>query len=130
MKIGFTGTREGMSQHQIEQFVLKMIELDPAEFHHGDCVGADAEAHDLVREFLPHVWIVIYPPKSDYQRAFKTGDETKEPEAYLARDKKIVEATDFLIGAPKSNDEIIRSGTWATIRHARKLHRQNKVLVR
>ena len=130
MKIGFTGTREGMSQHQKEQFILTMLELDPLEFHHGDCEGADAEAHDIVREFLPHVWIVVYPPKSDYRRAFKTGDETKEPESYLSRDKKIVEATDFLIGAPKSNTEIIRSGTWATIRHARKMHGLLKILDR
>jgi hypothetical protein len=52
MKIGFTGTRKGMSQHQKEQFVLKMFELDPSEFRHGDCEGADAEAHDIIREFF------------------------------------------------------------------------------
>lgn len=130
MKVGFTGTRLGMTRHQKEQFVLKMFELDPAEFHHGDCEGADAEAHDIVREFFPHVWIVVYPPKSDYRRAFKVGDEMKEPEAYIPRDRKIVESTDFLIGAPKSNEEILRSGTWATIRHARKIHGLIKILER
>ena len=39
MKVGFTGTRLGMSQNQKEQFVLKLSELDVHEFHHGDCVG-------------------------------------------------------------------------------------------
>lgn len=123
MKIGFTGSRLGMSQHQKEQFVLKMQELGPTEFHHGDCEGADAEAHDLVREFFPEVWIVVYPPKSDYRRAFKQGDEFKPPESYLKRDKNIVMATEHLFGAPKSDNPIIRSGTWTTIRYgyARKM---------
>jgi len=130
MKIGFTGTREGMSQHQKEQFVVLMLDLKPTEFHHGDCEGADAEAHDIVRMFFPHVKIVVYPPKSSYRQAFKSGDEHKEPEAYLSRDKKIVDSTDFLIGAPKQDNEIIRSGTWTTIRHARKTGKPNHVLKR
>lgn len=119
MKIGFTGTREGMSQHQKEQFALKLYELNPTEFHHGDCEGADADAHDIVRMFFPHVRIIVYPPKSDYRRAFKQGDETKEPEEYLNRDMNIVLAVDYLIGAPKTDNEVTRSGTWTTIRYAR-----------
>jgi hypothetical protein len=66
MKIGFTGSREGMSTHQKEQFVLKLNELGVTEFHHGDCAGADAQAHDIIREFFPNVKIVVHPPKSDY----------------------------------------------------------------
>lgn len=120
MKIGFTGTREGMSQHQKEQFVLKLMELGITEFHHGDCEGADAEAHDIVREFFPDVHIEVYPPKSTYRQAFKQGDKHHPPESYLTRDYKIVDATDCLIGAPKSDKEIIRSGTWTTIRYGRK----------
>lgn len=129
MKIGFTGTREGMSQHQKEQFVLKMFELEPTEFHHGDCEGADAEAHDMVREFFPHVWIVVYPPKSDYRRAFKKGDEMKPPESYLNRDMNIVMATEQLIGAPRTNNEVVRSGTWTTIRYGRDKHLQPPIVL-
>jgi hypothetical protein len=130
MRIGFTGTREGMTDHQKEQFVLKMQDLSPTEFHHGDCEGADAEAHDLVREFFPEVKIVVWPPKSAYRRAFKVGDETKEPESYLIRDKKIVDTVEYLFGAPKQNNEIIRSGTWTTIRYGRKTGKPVTVLER
>ena len=130
MKIGFTGTREGMSQHQKEQFVLKMEELGPTEFHHGDCVGADADAHDIVRAFFPDVKIVVYPPVSTKQRAFRQGDEFKEPEPYITRDHKIVDGTECLIGTPLQNDEILRSGTWATIRYGRKTGKPVFVLER
>jgi hypothetical protein len=130
MRIGFTGTQEGMSQHQKEQFVLKMLELQPTEFHHGDCIGADADAHDIVREFFPNVKIVVYPPILTKKRAFKQGDEFKEPESYITRDYKIVDAVEFLIGTPKSNQEVIRSGTWTTIRYARRTNKSHIVLER
>ena len=130
MKIGFTGTREGMSQNQKEQFVLKMFELNPTEFHHGDCEGADAEAHDIIREFLPDVKIIVYPPLSFRRRAMKQGDVTLKPEEYIKRDYKIVDSVDFLIGAPKTDAEQIRSGSWTTIRYARKNNRPHTVLER
>jgi len=130
MRVGFTGTREGMSQNQKEQFVLKMLELNPTEFHHGDCEGADAEAHDIVREFLPHVKIVVYPPLSFRKRAMKQGDETLAPEAYIKRDYRIVDSVEYLIGAPKTDNEVIRSGSWTTIRYARKTSKLYTVLER
>jgi hypothetical protein len=130
MKIGFTGTREGMTQHQKEQFVLKLLELSPTEFHHGDCEGADAEAHDIVREFFPDVIIHVYPPVSSYRQAYKTGDIHYSRMAYLPRDRKIVDSTEYLIGAPKVSTEVLRSGSWTTIRHARKTNKPHIILVR
>lgn len=130
MIIGFTGTRQGMSQNQKEQFVLKLFELNPTEFHHGDCKGADAEAHDIVREFFPEVYIVIHPPELHYTQAFKQGDEHRVPGSYIDRDRDIVNDSDYLIGAPLTNDEIVRSGSWTTIRYARKTNKPYTVLER
>ena len=120
MKIGFTGTQDGMSQHQKEQFVLIMQELLPIEFHHGDCIGADAEAHDIVREFFPDVKITIHPPLNKNKRAFRVGDVQKDLLSYLDRNKMIVDETNLLIATPKGNKEVLRSGTWSTVRYARK----------
>lgn len=130
MKVGFTGTQKGMSQNQKEQFVLKLMEMTITEFHHGDCVGADGEAHDIVREFFPDVRIVGHLPQSNGKRAFKKCDEYRDPLPYLVRDRKIVDETDFLIGSPKSDDEILRSGTWATIRYSRKIDKPRRILER
>ena len=131
MKIGFTGSREGMSQHQKEQFVLKMCELSPKEFHHGDCKGADAEAHDIVREFFPDVKIFVWPPTVKIMRAFKEGDVINEPMDYVHRDEKIVDSSEYLIGAPRITDvEQKRSGSWYTIRYARRSNKPYVVLER
>jgi hypothetical protein len=130
MKVGVTGTREGMTLHQKEQFVLKLFELKVTEFHHGDCEGADAEAHDIVREFFPDVRIVVHPPSLTKTQAFRKGDEHRKPLPYIVRDKNIVDETEFLIGAPLSDTEVWRSGTWTTIRHARKTGKPHEVLKR
>lgn len=129
MRVGFTGTREGMSQHQKEQFALKIYDLNVTEFHHGDCIGADADAHDIVRAIFPHIKIVIHPPDKTRTQAFKDGDESRIPAPYITRDRAIVRDTEYLIGAPLG-PEIMRSGTWTTIRYARKTHKPHTVLER
>jgi len=130
MKIGFTGTRHGMNMAQKEALVLYLSSVKFIEFHHGDCIGADEEAHDIVREFFPDVKIVIHPPVKNDLRALKEADEIKGEFNYLERDRNIVESTELLIGAPSSNTEERRSGTWYTIRHARKLRKDYLILER
>jgi len=130
MKVGFTGTREGMNQHQKEQLVLLLSELNPTEFHHGDCLGADAEAHDIVREFFPQVKIIIHPPNRTYMRAYKQGNEFRQPFEYLVRDRNIVDETEYLIGAPLRDLEEAKSGTWYTIRYSKKQNKPHRIINR
>lgn len=47
MKIGFTGTRQGMTPAQRLKATHWLAKLSATEFHHGDCMGADAEAHAI-----------------------------------------------------------------------------------
>jgi hypothetical protein len=47
-----------------------------------------------------------------------------EPAKYLVRDKHIVQASDLMVACPKGLREETRgSGTWATVRYARELHK-------
>lgn len=126
MKIGFTGTQNGMTEKQKMKFARLILDLYPSEFHHGDCVGADAEAHRIVRFFDFHhqkppcqLRIIIHPPINDSKRAF-CGGEALLPKDYLSRNHDIVDSTDLLIACPKGSKEETRSGTWATVRYARK----------
>lgn len=121
MRLGFTGTRNGMSYSQEELFELLMLRLEPTELHHGDCVGADAEAHQIFRDYYPDERIVIHPPTSEKHRAFCNQDKNtvmRKKQPYLQRDNEIVHQCDLLIGCPRSLQYAKRSGTWYTIRYA------------
>ena len=45
MKIGFTGTQKGMTHHQLIKLLDELCSYSNIELHHGDCIGADAQAH-------------------------------------------------------------------------------------
>lgn len=92
-----------------------------AEFHHGDCVGADYEAAFLAREIGYRV--VGHPPLVQTKRGFFACDELCLPKKYLDRNRDIVDACSVLVAAPKESQETVRSGTWATVRYARKIGR-------
>jgi hypothetical protein len=88
------------------------------EFHHGDCVGADAEAHHIAVYHLGVDRVFIHPPINPNRRAFCQSPNILPPEDYLKRDLAIVLATDRLIACPKAGDPAPRSGTWYTVRRA------------
>lgn len=125
--IGVTGTRSGANMAQVQTFAALLrairagtgLEMGMApRLHHGDCVGFDKQAANLARAggFL----IVGHPPTNPRLRARFPSDWEEEPLPFLERDQAIVDASDLLIAATKEDHETIRSGTWATIRMARK----------
>ena len=125
IKVGFTGTRDLTIAHatrMVEAFSSCQGEF---ELHHGDCVGADEYAHTLA-EILG--WkIVIHPPDNSRLRANCESEHILEPLPYLQRNHAIVDATAYMIAAPRG-PEVVRSGTWATVRYARKIGRRVEMI--
>ena len=117
MKVGFTGTRQGMTREQKRRLVIQLLRFNPSEFHHGLCVGADAQA-DLIASQALGLKTVGHPPDNPVFRAWNDCDEIRAEKPYLERDRDIVDETDCLIAAPKTDTEEPRSGTWYTIRYA------------
>lgn len=125
MKIGFTGTQQGMNDNQKYLFGNHLKDIK-GEFHHGDCIGADAQAHEIaIRLGLEPV---IHPPDIMRKRAFKTALQIRKSKPYLDRNKDIVNETELLVAAPKEMEMQLRSGTWSTIRYARKLKKNALIL--
>lgn len=119
MKAGFTGTQDGMTKKQ--RFALEDLldELEVTELHHGDCVGADEEVNTIA--LAVGIRIVLHPPTDPKKRAFCVGAaEVREEKDYLDRNHDIVDGGEVLLASPKSDVEKLRSGTWATVRYARK----------
>ena len=125
MKLGFTGSRNGMTQSQRETFLRLLHEKSPSVFVHGDCVGADEQAHKIVEDNLPTVSIVVAPSLNASLRAWckpRTG-VLCEARASIARNRTIAIMCDELIAAPRKRlvpdgGFIPQSGTQQTIEFA------------
>jgi hypothetical protein len=61
MKAGFSGTRYGMNHLQRQNFGRFLDKFD--SLSHGDCIGADADAHTICAEAGKEIF--IYPPVED-----------------------------------------------------------------
>jgi len=131
-KIGFSGSQEGMSDSQKVRFLSRYLFLKRTlggdiEFHQGQCIGADHEAL-LLAKSQGGVWTVSHPPTDQSKVHDVECDEVWPAKPYLERNHDIVDATDYLIFAPKTRHEQLRSGTWATYRYA-KLMRKNILML-
>lgn len=121
--IGITGTREGCTTEQLKSFAIMLDHLVNLggydELHHGDCLGVDEQGHTVATQL--NCTTVCHPPVSDYMRAYTHNDQTRKEYDYLERDHNIVKEADVLVACPKGSEkDHYRSGTWTTIRFARK----------
>ena len=122
--IGFTGTQVGMNNSQKDTFLsivkyfIKHNKI--SNYHHGDCVGADKDSHEIISNLVGiNIW--IHPPIIETKRAFcKPYHHMHEQKDYIARNHDIVNSSCLMIATPKEKEEQLRSGTWATIRYATK----------
>ena len=126
-KIGFTGTRSGMTKNQVLSFKDLIKAKEFGEFHHGMCIGSDEQAHDIIKNGKRR--IIGHPPTYKKYMAECDCDIIKTPNAYLARNKHIVDATEILIATPESK-EVVHSGTWSTVRYARKKNKKIYIIHR
>jgi hypothetical protein len=117
-KVGHSGSRNGMTNPQRARFTVELHRAGAKELHHGDCRGADEDAHKIGRQL--GLWIVGHPPTASGLRAYCICDEMRETRTFLVRNRAIVLETELLIATPQG-PERLRSGTWSTIRYARRL---------
>ena len=124
MRIGFTGTRRGMTDDQKRTFIVNLLALHAAEFHHGDCVGADDEAATIAHKLIPRPLIHCWPPEYSGYRAFNQHADVMHPaHDFHARNRLIVGATEILLAALPANGQRREGGTWYTVGYA---NRQKK----
>jgi hypothetical protein len=129
MNIGFTGTRNGMTEKQKLAFAGFIEDVGTAfMFHHGDCVGADDEAATIVHE---SGWgsITVHPPTDRRLAASNPyGTFTLEAKPYLTRNRDIVDACEFLVVVPKETEHQSRGGTWYTHDYAEKKRKTTVII--
>lgn len=130
--MGITASRHGMTAPQGKALRALIEKFKPREFHHGDCVGGDEDGHEIYDNWRrstsaltldeAHV-IHVHPPDDDKLRArvkLREGDVLHEEKPYHARNHDIVNVSTIMVGLPYTAEEEVKSGTWATIRYAKK----------
>lgn len=119
MKLGFTGTQDGMSNQQIIAVRHLLSALRPEEIHAGDCIGADTEFYRLSKELFPDIITIGHVPSNNSKRSMLNYTQERNAKPYLDRNRDIVNESDQMIATPKGFEEELRSGTWMTIRYAK-----------
>lgn len=123
---GVTGTRQGLTDEQMEWWLNHMDSHRLAKgqygfLHHGDCVGVDAQVATMVRLVLGFRLIGHPALGAGDNRAWIDSDRNMEPQPPLVRNRFIVDESDTMFAFPFTEREVLRSGTWATVRYALKV---------
>lgn len=127
VKIGITGTRDGMTPYQLEQLFVRLDGAYPwDEFHHGDCIGVDNDAAILAKKL--GYTTVAHPPINPSFRAFNKSDIIMPELDYFERNRNIVDTCNFLIVVPREMMEQPKGGTWYTYRYAIKVGKPFEIL--
>lgn len=126
-KVGFTGTSKGASPAQLKELEEKLVALKADgfdELHHGACIGADEQCAIIAKRLgfrlVAHLGTSKDPTNMLYRSEFTGNDELREAKPFIPRDKDIVNETERMLATPLTRAEITRSGTWTTVRYARK----------
>lgn len=128
MRLCFTGTQKGMTleQRRVLREWLSENRAALSEIRHGGCIGADEQFHTILLEQgllrLTFVYPSNIPGKVAKLPGF--GYRTHPPADPLDRNRLMVALSDVVLATPRESEVVIRSGTWATIRRARKTGRQ------
>lgn len=104
------------------------------EFTTGGAYGIDTIAAETAVQMFPDIVHRLCIPAAPFNRSL-SGPYTiqygpvgkTQSEAYMARNDLIVFYTDVLLAWPMTKTEELRSGTWATVRRARRLGKEVRI---
>lgn len=127
----FTGSRGPLTLEQ-SGYVRKVVNSLPLtqtdKVRQGGAKGVDFCVAKYVPSAMQTVYAPCSAPWSEYhpvgailRRHTPEGGFATHAEDYLDRNREMVDGADVLIAFPKTAEEETRSGTWATIRYARKV---------
>lgn len=121
--IGFTGSRFGMTDNQHSEVAFLIAMLGGFDIlitaHHGDCIGSDAEFHELARRC--GALVEVHPgPANDVARQAGCWGNVRHPaKKHMRRNMDIVLASEVMIATPHGAWEQTIGGTWRTVEMAR-----------
>lgn len=128
MIVAVTGTRQDLTPAQLitATHLFQGAAEHVTGFHNGGCIGADRRLFSLACAFL-ECPIDVWPALVNASQRFNPPDwpwiTVHELMPPLERNEVMVTLSDVLWAFPGEDTEQLRSGTWATVRRARKISR-------
>jgi hypothetical protein len=120
--LGFTGTSKRpptpVQIAALDDILAEFWDKGYRTLVHGEARNADSLANDMAR--AKGYYTYGRPTTISDNRC--EVDARAEPKRPLDRDWDIVEEANTLVAVPANQKEEVRSGTWATVRYARKLN--------
>lgn len=121
MKVGFTGTRKGMTPEQTRAVTDILRRVKAHEIHHGGCRGADEQVHLIAKAM--GLEIVVRPMKDAGVNAgmYHGASMIYAPKKPLERNRDIIRAVELMVATPRSYTRpasLRGEGTWTTISYA------------
>lgn len=127
MIVGFTGTRNELTEWQKRKIFELLTKLRPRYAHHGMCVGGDDTFNTVCLSL--GIMTIGWPSNIPKLVANCRVSYRNNPSPPLERNVWIVKASEVMICCPYENKEIIRSGTWSTIRESRRQHKKRYIFL-
>lgn len=127
--IGITGTRGNISQFQSEWLDTWLTTNTAKVLHHGDCIGADDMAALKFHRY--DTYIIAHPGlvRKEYRAHCTANDLVMTSTETHRRNFTIVKLSDLLLAFPSGPEkDFPRSGTWQTIRIARRFNRSHIIV--
>jgi hypothetical protein len=117
MIVGFSGSRNGMNQTQLDNLAMVLTTLPITEVRHGANIGADLQFHNL--SILLQFKVVLHPSNNPKRQTPCPGAAYSfAPQSHYARNRHIVNASSVLISVPESTIRDIQIGGWFIVHYA------------
>jgi hypothetical protein len=120
LRLGVTGSRHPITDMQRDKALVILRGFRDEGIlwmHNGDCINAD---HEMARIWKRMSGMVYgHPPSNPIGRAYFAFDAQEDPKEYGKRDADIVQRANVMVAMP-NGPERLRSGTWMTVRMARR----------
>lgn len=140
MNLAVTATQGGFTpeQFQAAYSYLEWTFEDISAFHHGGCIGGDDRLQWMIAQLKEELSaglrshpggvcsprVIMHRGSTPDKWALgcdDNADEIREPRDNIERNHIMVDETDQLLACPSGKNEVTRSGTWATMRYARRM---------
>lgn len=134
MRYSFTGTSRLPTDIDNSIFIRSSLESldEPDEVYTGGAYGVDTEVHNFATEMWPKAKLFLILPAVPFNEEVLdtkgvihlwTSEGQTNSKSYMIRNDALVALCDKLIAFPLTATEERRSGTWATVRRAKKANK-------